>query len=393
MTEMEKRATAGVITVVLGYVLTAGLWILLSDRAMGLLISSPTALLQASLVKGWFFVGVTSLLLFGLLRRFARRLIAADRREQAYEGERRQPPPMLVAIADASTDAIFAKDEQGRYLLMNRAAARFVGKPAEFVLGHDDRDLFPPDQAGHVMSIDRRVRDTGQAETTEEVLQTADGERIFLATKGPLRGADGRIFGTYGISRDITDRKRAEESLRRAVDDLDATLQAIPDLMFELDAQGHYVKAKALNECLLAAPLTQLRGRSVSEVLPADAARTVMLALAAASQSGADFGRTITLGLQGEQRHFELSVARKSPVAGLGELFIVLSRDITARHTAEAELRERNRELERFNRAATERELRMVALKREVNDLALAAGRPAPYDLCFAGAADGPSPT
>lgn len=389
MTEMEKRATAGVITVVLGYALTAGLWVLLSDRAMGLLISISPDLLQASLVKGWFFVGVTSLLLFGLLRRFARRLIEADRREQAYEGERRQPPPMLVAIADASTDAIFAKDEQGRYLLMNRAGARFVGQPAEHVLGHDDHDLFPPDQARHVMSIDRRVRDTGLAETTEEVLQTADGERTFLATKGPLRSADGQIFGTYGISRDITDRKRGEESLRLAVDDLDATLQAIPDLMFELDAQGRYVKVKALNESLLAEPSTQLHGRSVSDVLPADAAQTVMQALAGAGQVGADFGRTITLSLPGGDRHFELSVARKTPLAGQGEQFIVLSRDVTARHAAEAELRQRNQELERFNRAATERELRMVALKREVNDLSRAAGRPAPYDLAFAGASDG----
>jgi len=54
--------------------------------------------------------------------------------------------------------------------------------------------------------------------------------------------------------------------------------------------------------------------------------------------------------------------------------------------SAEAELRQRNQELERFNRAATERELRMVALKREVNELARAAGRPAPYDTSFADA-------
>ena len=50
----------------------------------------------------------------------------------------------------------------------------------------------------------------------------------------------------------------------------------------------------------------------------------------------------------------------------------------------QVELRQRNQELERFNRAATERELRMVALKREVNELARAAGRPQPYDTAFA---------
>ena len=298
---------------------------------------------------------------------------------------------MLVAIAEASTDAIFAKDVDGRYLLFNNAAARFVGKPAEAVLGKDDRALFPGEQAERLMERDRRVRASGQPEGGEEVLQTSDGERIFLATKGPLYGADGRIFGTYGISRDITERKQAEQALQVLTDDLSATLQAIPDLMFEFDGQGRYLKAKALNEGLLAAPSESIIGRTVSEVLPAEAADTVMQALAAARRDGTDFGRVIVLDLEPAVRHFELSVARKPTAAGQGERFIVLSRDVTARKSAEAELRQRNQELERFNRVATERELRMVALKREVNELARAAGRPAPYDTSFADATAAPA--
>lgn len=388
MSKLHQRAAAGAFAVAVGYAITAGLWILLSDRAAGLLFSNHELLVQASMVKGWFFVAVTAVLLYVLVRRLALALIEAQQRELVLEHERKQPPPMLVAIADASTEAIFAKDEQGRYLLLNRAAARFAGKPAEQLLGQDDRALFPPEQAAHLMALDERVRQSGQAETTEEVLHTAEGKRIFLATKGPLRGADGRIFGTYGISRDITDRKQAEDTLRAVADDLSATLQAIPDLMFELDVEGHYVKVKALNEALLAAPTDQLFGRSVSDVLPAQAAATVMGAIAVARQTGADLGRTFSLPLAGGERHFELSVARKPVQAGRSEHFIVLSRDITARHAAQVELRQRNQELERFNRAATERELRMVALKREVNELARAAGRPQPYDIAFADAVD-----
>jgi PAS domain S-box-containing protein len=340
------------------------------------------------MAKGWFFVAVTALLLYVLVRRLTSALIRAHSRELAHEHERKQPPPMLVAIADASSDAIYAKDDEGRYLLFNNAAARFVGKPAEDVIGQDDRALFPPDQADFIVAKDRRVRASGQAEAGEETLQTADGERVFLATKGPLRGADGNVFGTYGISRDITDRKRAEDAVRRLADDLSATLQAIPDLMFELDAEGHYLKVKSLNESLLAAPSEQLLGRAVSDVLPAEAADTMMTALAAAGHTGSDFGRTIVLPLAAGARHFELSVARKPVLAGQGERFIVLSRDITARQSAEAQLRQRNQELERFNRAAIEREMRMVTLKREVNELARTLGRPAPYDISFASAPD-----
>ena len=259
MTRELAPSSPGVWPVVLPYALVASVWILLSEWVMGLLVSDPEGRLWAGMFKGWAFVAVTSVLLYALIDRLVGQLRAAHRRELDHERARQQPPPMLVAIAAASADAIFAKDNEGRYLLFNNAASRFVGQSAESILDHDDIALFPPEQAEQIMSIDRRVRASGETETGEEVLQTADGVRIFLATKGPLRGADGRVFGTYGISRDIT-----------------------------------------------------------------------------------------------------------------------------ARKAAEAELRQRNEELERFNGAATERELRMIALKREVNALAVAAGRPAPYDVAFA---------
>jgi PAS domain S-box-containing protein len=386
MAHAPKKPAAGVLSVVLAYALVAGLWILLSDRAAAMLFRDPEALVWASTAKGWFFVGVTSLLLYVLVRRHTSALVAAHERELAHEREREQPPPMLVAIADAYSDAIYAKDEADRYLLFNNAAARFVGKPADAVLDQDDRALFPSAQAEGLMARDRALRASGQAETHEETLPSTDGDRVLLTTKGPLRNADGKVFGTYGISRNITERKLAEDALRLLADDLSATLQAIPDLMFEVDTEGRTLKVKSLNNALLAAPPEQFLGRTVGDVLPAEAADGVMQALASAGRAGSDFGRTITLPPATGAHHFELSVARKPMVAGQQERFIVLSRDITARKAAEAKLRQRNQELEHFNRAATERELRMVALKAEVNELARAVGRPAPYDISFADA-------
>lgn len=383
--ESPSKQFSGIFRVVLIYAFFAGLWILLSDRAMGLLFSEPDALVRASMAKGWFFVAVTSLLLFVLVKGLVAQLTEAHRIEQEHRRAQERPPPMLVAIAESSEDAIFAKDAEGRYLLFNNAAARYVGRPAEAVLGQDDRALFPAEQADHVMAIDRRVRESGQAETNEETLMTAAGERVFLATKGPLRGPDGKVFGTFGISRDITARIRGEETARRLADDMNATLQAIPDLLFEIDAAGRYLKVRAANESQLAAAPNVLLGRTVDEVLPADAARIVMDAIAAASQKGTDYGRTIVLPLAAGQRHFELSVARKMRAEGEAEHFVILSRDITARHEAESELRQRNAELERFNRAATERELRMIELKREINALARELGRDPPHDLSFVG--------
>lgn len=203
----------GTFRVVLAYAFFASLWILLSDRLMGLVFSDPGQLVQASMLKGWLFVAVTSLLLYVLVRRLIGQVEVQYQDEILRERERYQALQMLSAIADSSEDAIFVKDREGRYLLFNPAAARYVGRPTEMVVGRDDRIIFPPAQADMLMAIGRRVMASGQIETNEEVLETAVGTKVFLGTKGPLRDTEGEIIGIFGISRDITGRKQAEEAL------------------------------------------------------------------------------------------------------------------------------------------------------------------------------------
>ncbi len=121
-------------------------------------------------------------------------------------------------------------------------------------------------------------------------------------------------------------------------DRLVATLEAIPDLLFELDASGCYLDVYATRDALLAAPREALIGHNVAEVLPPEAARTIVEALAAAMGSGSDYGRVIMLSFGDQPHWFELSVRRKGESAGAASTFIVLSRDITTRKQAEMEL-------------------------------------------------------
>ncbi|CAD5375177.1 Bifunctional diguanylate cyclase/phosphodiesterase [Rubrivivax sp. A210] len=118
---------------------------------------------------------------------------------------------------------------------------------------------------------------------------------------------------------------------------LEVTLQAIPDLMFEVDSDGRYVAVHAVRPDQLAAPASTLVGRTVAEVLPPEAAAGCMAALREAVQDGYSAGQQILLPLQPEPRWFELSVARKPDDGSGGPAhFIVLSRDITPRKRAEA---------------------------------------------------------
>ena len=113
--------------VVAVYAIFACLWILLSDNAVAWLFTDPARMTLISMLKGWLFVAVTSLLLYGLIQRMIGQLLASAQREVAAQAERTDALQLLSTIADNSTDAIFAKDLEGRYLLVNREAARVMG--------------------------------------------------------------------------------------------------------------------------------------------------------------------------------------------------------------------------------------------------------------------------
>ncbi len=212
----EMRANAGVLRIVLLYALFAALWILLSDKAVVLLFSEPAHQILAQSFKGLLFVAVTALLLFALMRRLVKRVQTAYRRERQQLAERLHALALLDAIADGSTDAIFVKDLDSRYLLLNRAAGRLVGKPTEAVLGQDDTTIFPPEQAAQIKASDLRIFADNRTVTLEERLSTVAGENIFQTTKGPLHDADGKLIGLFGIARDITALKQTQTALQRS---------------------------------------------------------------------------------------------------------------------------------------------------------------------------------
>jgi PAS domain S-box-containing protein len=126
----------------------------------------------------------------------------------------RQSSELLHAVSAGTPDTLFVKDAQGRYLLCNDAFARFVGRNADQMIGLDNAAIFGPAGARALIDADHHVMATGLATWTEEELTGRDGPRTFLVTKAPYRDERGKVVGVIGVSRDITDRKRAEEALR-----------------------------------------------------------------------------------------------------------------------------------------------------------------------------------
>ena len=127
--------------------------------------------------------------------------------------------------------------------------------------------------------------------------------------------------------------------LRATRDDLESTLNAIPDLLFELSLEGrihHYRSSRSVHG-LLVAPPEMFLGRLMSEVVPPEAAANCLAALEAAHRTGYSSGQQYRLEIDGTMRWFELSVARKeSATRHESPRFIALARDITERQLAQA---------------------------------------------------------
>jgi PAS domain S-box-containing protein len=144
------------------------------------------------------------------------RLHALSREIRKTAEELAQNLQILRAVTEGTSDAVFVKDRDGRYLMINTAGAQFLGRTVPEVVGRHDTELFSPETVHYVLEGDAEVRRLGEVHTFEESITAAGINRTYLATKGPVRTTDGEVVGTFGISRDITGRKAMEERLRQS---------------------------------------------------------------------------------------------------------------------------------------------------------------------------------
>ena len=153
------------------------------------------------------------------------------------EEELKASHSVVQAVTEGTPDAMYVKDREGRFLMVNSAATQLIGLPREEVLGRGAEELYDPDTAHRVIAQDRMIMATGTTQTYEETLRIDRGEaRAYLTTKGPFRNYRGEIVGVFGVSRDITERKHAAEELTREREFLSALLDSITEGIVACDA-------------------------------------------------------------------------------------------------------------------------------------------------------------
>lgn len=259
-----------------------------------------------------------------------------------------------------SGEAMYISKTEGdhRFIFVNDAACQMTGYSREELLGMTALELDLTVEPLRMQEIRAQVESNCDY-LFESNHHRKDGTVVPVEIRCRPFVQEGVAY-RVAVARDISERKRAEAAIRelnagleRRVEERTAQLQqalafnegvinAIPDLLFEMDRDGIYLNVWARDAGLLAAEKEQLLGKNVRDILSPEATETVLATLEEADRTGTSYGKTIRIDLPQGLRWFEFSATKKSDGR-----FLALSRDITRRKEDEAKIRELNANLER----------------------------------------------
>ena len=178
----------------------------------------------------------------------------------------------LAILLDNLPDSIYFKDASSRFIRVNRALLKRFGlsDPAAAV-GKTDFDFFLEEHARQAYADEQEMIRTGRPVVGLEEKETWPDGRVTWAstTKMPLHDKQGRIVGTFGMSRDITDRKTAEVELRRLSHFLDSIVDNLPIMLFVKDAVAlRFERLNRAGEELLGFSRDEVLGKNDYDFFP-----------------------------------------------------------------------------------------------------------------------------
>ncbi len=231
----------------------------------------------------------------------------ATRARRRMEEALAQEQYLLFMLMQNLPDYVYFKDPQSRFIAVSRSMAQRMGISATEMKGKTDFDLFTETHAREAYEDEQRIIRTGEAILDKEERETwADGTVTWASTtKLPLRDAAGAIVGTFGISRDITARKQAEERIREQAEIIEQAPVAV--IITDLDGRVVYCNGSAVQ--LYGVPREACVGRKVDELLTTDTLNHLNAARLVVERTGHWTGEIPVLTRGGRQFQAELHLS------------------------------------------------------------------------------------
>jgi PAS domain S-box-containing protein len=292
--------------------------------------------------------------------------VARDVTQQKKAGEERS---RLAALVDTTMDAFIGKSLAGVVTSWNKGAARMFGYTADEMIGQHVSMIIPP----HLRDDDQRMLEKlgrgGRLEPYEALRVRKSGE-IFdvLVTMSTVQDLDGRIIGASSIARDITTQKHASQYAR-------SLIEASLDPLVTISPEGRMTDVNEATVRVTGVPRERLIGTDFSDYF------------AEPEKARAGYQQVFSMGFvtdypltmrhkDGMQTNVLYTASLYKDVRGNVLGVFAAARDVTAQRKAEAEVAvqrarelERLAEMERFQKLTVGRELKMIELKKEIEEL------------------------
>jgi PAS domain S-box-containing protein len=269
---------------------------------------------------------------------------------QRMEAALRASQEQFRALAENAPDVIARFDADLRHVYANPAAERLSGVPRERLLGRTSEEIGLP---RHVVSLwaarTRQVFETGEPAELEYRYDGREGPRDFEARLVPERGPGGEVRWVQAITRDVTERRRLEASLRDRERELRTLADNLPSLVTRVDRELRPVFVNAAAARAAGLPAERILGRTVRDLLgdPAVAAaweERLRAVLEAGEAATMEYRRE---GPDGP-RDYECTFTPERGPAGRVETILAISHDITERQRSQEALREADTKKNRF---------------------------------------------
>ncbi len=282
------------------------------------------------------------LLMLGLMM-----YLSCTQRDRAKQ-EARQQTTLLQALLDNIPDPVYFKDCDHRFMSVSRIKADHWHTSPEDMIGKTDFDFFVPAAAERTHADEQQAMETGEplVGRLERITHSDGSQHWYSVSKAPYYDADGKVAGVVGVSRDITEHKRAEEALRESHELFTSLVMSSRAGIIAYDLETNITLWNPAMESISGFPAKEVLGRTCFELFldEVGAGDAIRQALKGKSTTLSETPFTITqTGRSGyfDSSHFPVFDAQGRIVGGMA-----IIHDITPRKRMEEALKETNIQLE-----------------------------------------------